>query len=108
AVPMLLIESDSSAAMRAGIAVMNETLRDRGVQSDRTSPASVTALSNTAVPSGAKAEQLTILKRIYLTKDHEPNIQGDADIFAIVSGVGPDGKAQIITKDMPWLDHDKR
>ena len=108
AVPMLLIESDSSAAMRAGIAVMNETLRDRGVQSDRTSPASLTALSNTAVPSGAKAEQLTILKRIYLTKDHEPNIQGDADIFAIVSGVGPDGKAQIITKDMPWLDHDKR
>lgn len=97
-VPMLIVESDNSAAIRAGMNVMNEVLRNGGVQSS-----GVTRTSRAAGP-----EQLTLLKNIHLESDQEPNVQGDAEIFAIVSGVGPDGKAQLITKDMPWLDHDKR
>ena len=53
-------------------------------------------------------EDLTILTDIYLTDDREPNTAGDADIFAIVSGVSPDGKAEVVNVNMPWLDHDKR
>jgi hypothetical protein len=99
-VPMLIVESDSAAAIHAGTIVMNEVLRSKGMQSGTNRASTLRATSDT--------EQLTLLKSIYLEKDHEPNIQGDAEIFAIVSGVGPDGKAQLVTKDMPWLDHDKR
>ncbi|KLD79103.1 hypothetical protein Y886_06605 [Xanthomonas hyacinthi DSM 19077] len=107
AVPMLIIESDSGAAIRAGTTVMNEILRQGGVQAaHRLAGSSHPGVSG--VESDAKVEELTLLKRIYLEKDHEPDIQGDAEIFAIVSGVGKDGKPQLITKDMPWLDHDKR
>lgn len=114
AVPMLLVESDSSAAVQAGVSVINETLRRGGMQG-RSRPRGFARLTARGAPSGGeegannrKAEQLTLLKSIYLEDDHEPDTAGDADIFAIVSGVGPDGKAMIITKEMPWLDHDKR
>lgn len=114
AVPMLLVESDSSAAIQAGVSVMNETLRDKGMQGV-SRPRSFTRLTTHGAPPAGEegadkrnVEQLTLLKRIYLENDHEPNASGDAEVFAIVSGVGPDGKAQVITKDMPWLDHDKR
>jgi len=105
-VPMLIIESDSSAAVHAGTTVMNEILRQGGMQSARIAGAS--SQQGVLGDGDGKDEQLTLLKRIYLTKDHEPDIQGDAEIFAIVSGVGRDGKPHLITKDMPWLDHDKR
>jgi hypothetical protein len=104
AVPMLLVESDSSAAVQAGVGVMNETLRRSGIQG-QVRPRSGARLNSVG---GGKAEQLTLLKSIYLDNDHEPDTAGDADIFAIVSGIGPDGKAQVLTRDMPWLDHDKR
>jgi hypothetical protein len=105
-VPMLIVESDSSAALRAGVGVMNAALQDHGQPLQRGAPR--LGVLSTPVAGDRPVEQLTLLKSIYLTKDHEPNIEGDAEVFAIVSGVGPDGKAQIITKDMPWLDHDKR
>lgn len=108
--PMLIVESDSDAALRAGVKVMNETMRRNGMQTEKRATRSrgtVSVGSIDAVPGG-KAEQLTILKKIWLDNDHEPNTAGDAEIFAIVSGIGPDGKPQIMTKDMPWLDHDKR
>lgn len=104
-VPMLIVESDSSAALRAGVGVMNAALQDHG-QPQRGVPH--LGVLSAPVANDRPVEQLTLLKSIYLTKDHEPDIEGDAEVFAIVSGVGPDGKAQIITKDMPWLDHDKR
>lgn len=106
-VPMLIIESDSNAAVRAGTTVMNEILRQGGLQAARY-PAGTSDAAAPGIDSDEKIEQLTLLKRIYLEKDQEPDIQGDAEIFAIVSGVGRDGKPQLVTKDMPWLDHDKR
>lgn len=105
-VPMLIVESDSSAALRAGVGVMNAALQGNSHQLQRRGPRP-SALS--ALPVADRpVEQLTLLKSIYLTNDQEPDIEGDADVFAIVSGIGPDGKAQVITKDMPWLDRDKR
>ncbi len=98
-VPMLIVESDSSAAVQAGMTVMNEILRNNGMQAP-------TASGNLRATNAT--EELTILQEVRLEYDHEPNIQGDAEIFAIVSGVAPDGTPRLITKDMPWLDHDKR
>lgn len=104
-VPMLVVESNGSAALRAGISVMNAELRgDVQPQRRRVRRSAAMSLSTENRPD----ESLTLLKAIYLTKDHEPNIEGDAEVFAIVSGIGADGKARIITRDMPWLDHDKR
>lgn len=99
AVPMLMVESKNREAMSAGIQVMNEAMRNEGLQSNKPRATSRTA-------SGT--EDLTILTDIYLTDDREPNTAGDADIFAVVSGVNPDGKAEIVNVDLPWLDHDKR
>ncbi|HXO99051.1 MAG TPA: DUF3103 family protein [Luteibacter sp.] len=99
-VPMLIVESDSGAAIRAGTTVMNQVLSEHGVA------AGLNLLPTSRDNPGT--EQLTLLQSIRLEADHEPNIQGDAEIFAIVSGVSPEGKAQLVTKDMPWLDHDKR
>ncbi|SEM33479.1 Protein of unknown function [Luteibacter sp. UNCMF331Sha3.1] len=96
-IPMLVVESDSPAAVQAGMAVVNETLRTKGLQRSM-APGAL---------SKSGAEDLTLLKAIRLADDKEPDIQGDAEIYAIVSGVGPDGKAQVITKDMNWLDRDK-
>jgi hypothetical protein len=99
AVPMLIVESKNRAAMNAGVQVMNEAMRRQGLQSSGT---------RVAARGASASEELTILTDIYLTDDHEPNSAGDADIFAVVSGVSPEGKPQIINVDMPWLDHDKR
>lgn len=52
-------------------------------------------------------QELSILRKIRLADDKEPNIQGDAEIFAIVSGLGADGKPFVKVQDMPWLDRDK-
>lgn len=105
-VPMLIVESDSSAALRAGVGVMNATLQGDGRRHKRSAP-SLSGMS--ASPAADRpVEQLTLLKSIYLTNDQEPDIEGDADVFAVVSGIGPDGKARVIVKDMPWLDRDKR
>ncbi|WP_448096605.1 DUF3103 family protein [Luteibacter yeojuensis] len=50
----------------------------------------------------------TILRRILLRDDKEPDAAGAAEIFAIVSGVGHDGKARVEIHPMPWLTHDRR
>lgn len=130
-VPMLLVESDSTRSTQAGMQVMNEALRREGAQTPRTQPMSRSALrsslrssardvsrlapttlsrfappsvENLAVP---ETEELTILSEIWLADDREPNTAFDAEIFAVITGISPEGKVQVITKDMPWLDHDK-
>lgn len=103
-VPMLIVESDSAAAVRAGTAVINEAFRTHGLQ-----PAPRFSRFSSAGPlNRTSTEELTVLKSIYLFNDQEPNIQGDAEVYAIVSGVDHEGKPLLVTKDMPWLDHDKR
>jgi hypothetical protein len=98
-VPMLIVESESSVAMRAGMQVMNEVMRARGLQSAAKKPTARVA---------STPEELSILTDIYLADDREPNTAGDAEIFAVVSGVNSEGKAEVIEVQLPWLDHDKR
>lgn len=96
AFPLLLVEVDTRTALREGMKVINEGLRAAGLQ---TAPAQV---------AQADTLDITRLDRIRLAVDHEPNIKGAAEIFAIVSGlqVG-EKKPEMRTFEMPWLDHDK-
>jgi|GEM_PF-1025725 len=101
-VPMLVVESTNAAAVSAGMRIMNESLRRGGLQSEAPKAKSrIGAL-------GAPQEDISVLTDIYLSDDREPDTAGDAEVFAIISGVNPQGKAEILNVNMPWLDHDKR
>lgn len=52
--------------------------------------------------------EFSVLRKIRLQSDKEKNIMGGAEIFAVVSGLGIDGKPLVKVLDMPWLDHDKK
>lgn len=99
AVPMLMVESKNREATSAGVRLMNETMRRSGVQSTAPLMSSRSALA---------VEHISKLTDIYLTDDREPNTAFDAEVFAVVSGVNPEGKVEMINVDMPYLDHDKR
>lgn len=101
-VPMLVVESTNATALSAGMRIMNESLRRGGLQSE--TPRATSRIGSL----GASQEEVSVLTDIYLTDDREPNTAGDAEVFAIISGVNPEGKAEIINVDMPWLDHDKQ
>ncbi|MDR6936835.1 DUF3103 family protein [Luteibacter sp. 3190] len=98
-VPMLVVDTNSPEATRAGIAMVNETLRDLGLQGPE--PDEVTTGD----------EDLTVLKEIHLAYDgeHDSVTEGltRSEVYAIVNGVGHDGKANVVFKDMPWLAYDK-
>ncbi|MGF6710201.1 hypothetical protein QFZ41_001165 [Luteibacter sp. W1I16] len=69
------------------------------------------AIPARAIPStgdGHASTATTILRRILLRDDKEPDAAGAAEIFAVVSGVGHDGKARVEIHPMPWLTHDRR
>jgi Protein of unknown function (DUF3103) len=70
-VPMLIVESDSSAALSAGISVMNQALQADGVLLQRHAPRTKAA---SVAAADYPVEQLTLIKKIYLTNDQEPNI----------------------------------
>lgn len=101
-VPMLVVESTNAVALSAGMRIMNESLRQEGLQSE------TRRAGSRRRSLAATQEDVSVLTDIYLTDDREPNTAGDAEVFAIISGVSPEGKAEIINVDMPWLDHDKR
>ncbi len=93
--PLLLLEVDTRAALREGMAVINEGLRAHGLQT---------------VSQARARETLDVsrLDHIRLAVDQEPNLKGAAEIFAIVSGLQLDEKKpEMRTFEMPWLDHDK-
>ena len=98
-VPMLVVESDNDAAMQAGIALVNEALRAGGLQAPTE--------FNPSPRVAQDPNELTLLKKIRLADDKEPNILFGAEIYAVVSGITADGKPQLVVHDMPWLDHDK-
>lgn len=52
--------------------------------------------------------QRSVLRRILLRDDKEPNASGEAEVFAVVSGIGIDGRPRVEIQPMPWLEHDRR
>jgi hypothetical protein len=95
--PILVVDVDGREDMRSGIEVMNQVLRDHGMQEQAVVDASV-----------AGGNELTVLKQIVVKDDEEPFTAGDADIYAIESGINTNGdKPLLVIHDMPWLNDSK-
>ncbi|MER7457882.1 DUF3103 family protein [Micromonospora sp. NPDC126480] len=92
--PVLVVEIDVAKAMQRGLAQVRQELAERGL---------VGARSATAAQSGYWA---TKVNSVRLSDDKEPWIKGGAEIFSVVTGFGPDGKATATIVEMPYLDHD--
>jgi alkylated DNA nucleotide flippase Atl1 len=98
AFPVLIVDIDTRKAVEEGMALVNAGLRARGLQSaDRIAVAA----------DGSASLDLTRLDRIRLNDDQEPWALGDAEVFAVVSGVQIGAAApEMATVTLPWLDDD--
>ncbi|MCP3805561.1 DUF3103 domain-containing protein [Allokutzneria sp. A3M-2-11 16] len=91
--PLFVVAVDRKRVLAANLAKLRASLRALGVRADE--------------PSAAGGYDAAKITSIRLAKDHEPNLRGDAEIYTLVAGVGPDNKPVVDTVQMPYLDHDK-
>ncbi|MEH6459619.1 DUF3103 family protein [Chitinimonas sp. JJ19] len=99
-VPVLVADIDAREDMRAGLKLINQALRQHGMQ---TAPGK---LAQQARAQAGGYVDTAKLDRISVKDDQEPWISGAAEVYALVSGVQPDqAKAQIVAVDMPYLDY---
>lgn len=110
-VPVLVADLDASEDLRAGIELMNETLRAAGLQASEAETIE-RALAARAERGAEKAIacsgiETAKIQNIRLNDDQEPWIKGSAEIYAFVSGIDPSiADPEIRVVDMPYLDHD--
>lgn len=112
--PVLVADLDSSEDLRAGIALMNETLQAAGLQATeaQTMERALQARARASEKSVEKAIscsgiETAKISNIRLNDDQEPWIKGKAEIYAFVSGIDPSiADPEIRVVDMPYLDHD--
>lgn len=97
--PVLVVGIDGKEDLSAGLAAANEVLASLGVQ--RISPAT----GRGRVPLRAERIDTARLERIVVKNDEEPWVLGDAEVYAVVSGIQPaQNKPQIQLVDMPYLN----
>lgn len=90
--PVFVVEVDTAKALPLGLDVLASVLDARGISE--------------AQPLAAGGYWATQVRSVRLDDDQEPWIKGDAEIFGIAGGFGPDGKVAVNTVTMPYLDHD--
>lgn len=106
--PVLVADLDAAEDLRAGIELINETLRAAGLQASEAE----TVERALAEGGGDKAIACSGIETakiadIRLNDDQEPWIKGAAEIYAFVSGIDPSiADPEIRVVDMPYLDHD--
>ena len=98
-----VVDIDVNKAMTTGLAQVDKKLATAGLTTAATPHA--TARPATAHPDDAGFWS-TRVDSVYLNDDEETWIEGDAEIFSIVSGFGFDGNVRVDTVDMPYLDND--
>ncbi|SDN42026.1 DUF3103 family protein [Actinacidiphila guanduensis] len=101
--PVYVVDIDVTKALSTGLAQVDAQLAAKGLK-----PAARTDAAGTS-PNAAPADGgywATKLNSVWLNDDEEPWIEGDAEIFSIVSGFGLDGVVRVDTVDMPYLDDD--
>lgn len=104
--PVIVIETDGFETLKREAELMNEYLRNEGVQNDRFENVG-NDFSKLAARSGGL--ETTKLNKIRLNNDEEPWISGAAEIYAITSGIKNAGNApEIKIIPMYYLDHDGR
>ncbi|MFD7440517.1 DUF3103 family protein [Streptomyces sp. NPDC059909] len=105
ALPVYLIDIDTSKALTAGLDVLDRELAKLGV-------GTAAGSQKPTAPTGAAASTdgvwTTRITSIGLADDMEPWIKGGAEIYALVTGWGQDGVARVDTVQMPYLDDDGR
>ena len=72
-------------------------------QYDSGAPAAVGSAAPAAAAGGWWA---TKVDAIEVSDDEEPWFKGAAEMYALVTGFGLDGKVRVDPVDMPYLDHD--
>ncbi|MFC7183957.1 DUF3103 family protein, partial [Kitasatospora paranensis] len=93
--PVYLVDIDVSRALARGSELLRRTLAPAA------RPASAAPAATAA--GGWWATKIT---GIEVNDDEEPWFKGAAEMFALVTGFGQDGKARVDTVDMPYLDYD--
>ncbi|WDZ82764.1 DUF3103 family protein [Micromonospora cathayae] len=96
--PVLLVEVDTRRALTAGLTLMRSELARRGITD------SATAARNAVTATAGY--WATKINAVRLNDDMEPWIKGDAEIYSLVAGFGPDGKATVDLVQMPYLNND--
>jgi hypothetical protein len=92
--PVYLVDIDVSRALARGSELLRRTLAPAA------RPAS--AAPAAAAAGGWWATKITAIE---VNDDEEPWFKGAAEMFALVTGFGQDGKARVDTVDMPYLDY---
>lgn len=112
-VPVLVIDNNSSAELKAGLQAMQAEMKSLG-QATMVQPylsdnqrANAPLLASAA--SSTQPIQTTQLKKIRLSDDQEPWISGKAEIYAIVTGVNPSrDEPALDLVELPYLDYDNQ
>ena len=99
--PVLIVEIDARKSAREGLAIMQSIFAQN---QDTETSAIITSSEN-----DADVLSTSNLQRIRLNDDKEPWISGNAEIYAVVTGVSPTRDEPILDiVDMPYLDNDGR
>ena len=94
--PVYVIDIDVSKATSAGLGVVDKAFDKAGLHGTKASAAKPAA--------GGYAS--TKVDAVSINDDEETWIEGDAEIFSLVSGFGQDGTVRVDSVDMPYLDTD--
>lgn len=97
--PVYVIDIDGAKALAAGVNVLDNQFSNQGL---------APRAKRTAAPFAAAAGiRTTRIKQVRLAYDEEPWIKGAAEIYALTTGYGKDGKVRVDAVDMPYLDWDQ-
>ncbi|MFJ1708183.1 DUF3103 family protein [Kitasatospora sp. NPDC088346] len=102
--PVYLVDVDSTRAMTAGLRVLGDELARRGLNSPATTATPATPA--TTATTAAAGWWATKVDAIEVSDDEEPWFKGGAEMFALVTGFGQDGKPRVDSVTMPYLDYD--
>lgn len=102
---VLVVGIDGEKSLRAGLAQLRETLARHGVDADvpAAAPGKADRGADMTTSGGYDA---TMMESVRLKDDMEPWHKGGAEIYALVAGVNPEGRPQVDTVQMPYLEYD--
>ncbi|MFF3601455.1 DUF3103 family protein [Kitasatospora indigofera] len=96
--PVYLVDLDSARTTAAGLRVLGAELARQGLGLPVARPA--------APAAAAAGWWATKVDAVEVKDDEEPWFKGDAEMFALVTGFGLDGKVRVDPVDMPYLNND--
>ncbi|BFV60524.1 hypothetical protein KCMC57_up56280 [Kitasatospora sp. CMC57] len=98
--PVYLLDLDTTKTLTAGIDLLQQELRARGLGS------ATSAVDGSATAQAAGGWWSTKITSIRVNDDEEPWFKGAAEMFALVTGFGTDGKVRVDSVAMPYLQYD--